>query len=132
MKVKTSELIGKALDYAVAICKGKGIDLEDVNDPWITVDGIADIPLHAYNPSQDWAIAGPIIEREWLDVTPWPNESREEMRWHCQQHDSGGDCAQYGSTPLTAAMRCYVASKLGDEVEIPDALRCTVGGPLYP
>lgn len=26
----------------------------------------------------------------------------------------------YGPTPLIAAMRCYVASKLGEEVEIPD------------
>ena len=25
-----------------------------------------------------------------------------------------------GSTHLIAAMRCYVASKLGDEVEVPD------------
>jgi hypothetical protein len=29
---------------------------------------------------------------------------------------------QYGPTPLIAAMRCYVASKLGDEVEVPDEL----------
>jgi hypothetical protein len=28
----------------------------------------------------------------------------------------------HGHTPLIAAMRCYVASKLGDEVEIPDEL----------
>jgi hypothetical protein len=28
----------------------------------------------------------------------------------------------YGHTPLIAAMRCYVASKLGDEVEIPQEL----------
>jgi hypothetical protein len=27
-----------------------------------------------------------------------------------------------GPTPLIAAMRCYVASKLGDEVEIPSEL----------
>jgi len=27
-----------------------------------------------------------------------------------------------GPTPLIAAMRCYVASKLGDEVEIPQEL----------
>ena len=27
-----------------------------------------------------------------------------------------------GPTPLIAAMRCYVASKLGDEVEVPDEL----------
>lgn len=28
----------------------------------------------------------------------------------------------YGPTPLIAAMRCFVASKLGDEVEVPDEL----------
>jgi hypothetical protein len=27
-----------------------------------------------------------------------------------------------GPTPLIAAMRCYVASVLGDEVEVPDSL----------
>jgi hypothetical protein len=27
-----------------------------------------------------------------------------------------------GPTPLIAAMRCYVASKLGDEVEVPEEL----------
>ncbi len=27
-----------------------------------------------------------------------------------------------GPTPLIAAMRCYVASKLGDEVDIPEEL----------
>jgi hypothetical protein len=32
------------------------------------------------------------------------------------------DIVQSGPTPLTAAMRCYVASKLGDEVEVPDEL----------
>jgi hypothetical protein len=29
---------------------------------------------------------------------------------------------EVGPTPLVAAMRCYVASKLGDEVEVPDEL----------
>ena len=27
-----------------------------------------------------------------------------------------------GPTPLVATMRCYVASKLGDEVDVPDEL----------
>ncbi len=34
----------------------------------------------------------------------------------------GGFFTSYGSTPLIAAMRCYVASKLGEEVEVPDEL----------
>jgi hypothetical protein len=73
------------------------------------------------NYSTDWALAGPIIEREWLDVTPWPNESDEDMRWQCKQHDNI-DCVAFGPTPLIAAMRCYVASVLGDEVEVPSEL----------
>jgi hypothetical protein len=28
-----------------------------------------------------------------------------------------------GPTPLIAAMRCYVASKLGDEIDIPEELK---------
>jgi len=73
-------------------------------------------------PSNVWQDGGPIIEREWLDVTPWPNESDEGLRWQCKQHDTTNGCTQYGSTPLVAAMRCYVASQLGDEVEVPDEL----------
>ena len=105
--MKTSELTGAALDWAVAKCEG-AVGINDIV-PW-------------FKPSTDWAQGGPIIEREWLDITPWPNESREEMRWHCQQHDSGGDCAQYGPTPLIAAMRCYCCAKLGDEIDIPEEL----------
>ena len=109
--MKTSELTGLALDWAVAQAQG----LETWNDSSQILLVGDDEPYH---PATDWAQGGPIIEREWLDITPWPNESREDMRWHCQQHDSGGDCAQYGPTPLIAAMRCYVASVLGDEIKI--------------
>lgn len=118
MKVKTSELTGAALDWAVAKCEGYAPKDERGWAIWRHVRGVGS--QHRY--STDWADGGPIIEREWLDITPWPNESREDMRWHCQQHDSSGDCAQYGETPLIAAMRCYVASKLGDEVDVPDEL----------
>lgn len=121
MKIKTSELSGKALDYAVAKCEGVGVRWSAPHEQLIR-DGCS---YMVWCPSRDWSIAGPIIEREWLDLTPWPNESREDMRWHCQQYDSSGDCGQYGPTLLIAAMRCCVASKLGDEVEIPDVLRCT-------
>lgn len=119
--VKVSELSGKALDYAVALCDGfKSGQVEGKFWLWKD-DGEFNI-LDFYNPQQDWAIAGPIIEREWLDPTPWPNESREDMRWHCHQYDSGGDCGQYGPTLLIAAMLCYVASKIGEEIDIPDNL----------
>jgi hypothetical protein len=106
--IKTSDLTGSALDWAVAKCEGLLHDDGTVSDYW--------------QPSVRWEQGGAIIEREWLDITPWPNESREDMRWHCQQHDTANDCAQYGETPLIAAMRCYVSSKLGDEIDIPEEL----------
>lgn len=104
--MKVSDLNGAALDWAVAVCE----NLIDANAPLIFFEG---------NYCTNWELAGEIIEREWLDITPRANESREDMRWHCQQHDIANDCTQYGETPLIAAMRCYVASKLGDEIDIP-------------
>jgi hypothetical protein len=126
MKLKTSELQGAVLDWAVA--KAEGIELSNGCYNRLLVDGrmsTGQKMLTPYNPSTDWALAGPIIEREWLDVTPWPNESDEDWvgnartRQHC--------CVAFGPTPLIAAMRCYVASKFGDDlvlfkVEVPNEL----------
>jgi hypothetical protein len=122
MKIKTSELQGSALDWAVAKCEG--IELSNGCYNRLLVDGrmsAGQKMLTPYNPSTDWAQGGLIIEREWLDVTPWPNESDEDLRWQCKQHDSI-DCVAFGPTPLIAAMRCYVSSVLGDEVEVPSEL----------
>ena len=107
--MKTSELSGAALDWAVAKCEGI---------QWEQGDLDAQEYGPGFEPSTNWAHGGPIIERARLDITPWPNESDENLRWQCHQHDNI-DCVMFGPTPLIAAMRCYVASKLGDEVEIP-------------
>lgn len=103
MKVKTSELTPQQLNAVVSNIEG-----------------------HEANYATDWAQSGPIIEMEWLQLTPWPNESDEDMRWHCLQHDARVQCHAFGPTPLIAAMRCYVASKLGDEVDVSDQLTETV------
>jgi hypothetical protein len=102
MKIKTSELIGSTLDWAVAKC-------EDV----YCFDG-------SYTPSTDWAQGGPIIEREGISV------DRAGLAWTADLSDSVGGYIEHtesGPTPLIAAMRCYVASKLGDEIEIPENLK---------
>ncbi len=111
--MKTSELTGQALDWAVAKCEGRGIEFDDPRDPWLTRDGIADQPLHSYTPSTDWAQGGPIIQREHIAL--WS----EGYDWEAKQY---GQHESWGETPLIAAMRCYVASKLGDEVDIPTEL----------
>jgi len=75
-----------------------------------------------WTPSTDWLQGGAIIEREKIDVM-WCGD-----RWCAYTADAEcttGDDRQLvteGATPLIAAMRGYVASKLGDEVELPEEL----------
>ena len=121
--MKTSELTGAALDWAVAKCGGRALHyfVNDPlkKDPWLAKDGMADQPLHSYTPSTDWAQGGPIIEREWVSVEKRDNE----LHWSATLRFANGNrTRERGPTPLIAAMRCYVASKLGDEVELPSTL----------
>jgi hypothetical protein len=104
MKTNTAELTGAALDWAVAKCEGPRGNAygNEVND------------FIQY--SRDWAQGGPIIEREGIAVSPDTG-----LDWWVA-HTKGGVYTDHGPTPLIAAMRCYVASKLGDEVEVPDGL----------
>jgi hypothetical protein len=102
--MKTSELTGAALDWAVAKCEG-AINGDDLDIGFILEGG--------YSPSTDWAQGGPIIERERIEL------EHDGFIWWARIK---ADEDYSGPTPLLAAMRCYVASKLGDEVEIPDLI----------
>jgi hypothetical protein len=104
--MKTSELSGAALDWAVAKCEEPNLTLEAFQQDWEKYNCAASI---------DWAQAGPIIEREKIDTY-----YGEKGWWQAVAETN--DVFAFGSTPLIAAMRCYVASKLGDEVEIPEGL----------
>jgi hypothetical protein len=106
MKIKTSELQGAALDWAVAKCEKVEFTYED--HPHHEMVG-----MHY---STDWSQGGPIIERGKIDV--WTHAGKE---WAASV-DKGRNEFR-GSTFLIAAMRCYVASKLSDEVEIPEELK---------
>ena len=117
MKIQTSELTGPALDWAVAKCEGVSVEYID--------DGITQCLLMSmggrFNPSTNWAQGGPIIERECVCLT-----HPEYDCWTAIGQDGTDlDTPLYqedGPTPLIAAMRCYVASQLGDEVDIPEEL----------
>lgn len=102
MKVKTSELRNDILDWAVQQCEGTRKDIDFV---W----------WHDhYSPSTDWAQGGPIIEREKITLE-WTGENWCAYIRHDEEEE-------FGTTPLIAAMRCYVASKMGDEIEVPEEL----------
>ena len=79
MRVKTNELTGAPLDWAVAKCEGEEVRLIKGQLETLWTD-------NGYKPSTDWSQGGPIIEREEL-----------------------------------SRLRCYVASKLGEEITVPEA-----------
>lgn len=87
--MKTSKLTDAALDWAVCKCEGEQ-------------------PSRYAKYSTDWAAGGPIIEREGIAIYLYGNSE-----WNA--HIGGKE--YHGPTPLIAAMRCYVASRLGDEVD---------------
>jgi hypothetical protein len=123
MKIKVSEASGPVLDWMVAKCEGAEFHC---------VDGVLcvlwseefDVRLTDYNPSTDWAQGGPIIGREKIDF--WTGDSYQDEYGKFTAIKSAKHPASAmhyeGPTPLIAAMRCYVASKLGNECEVPDEL----------
>lgn len=112
MIIKTQELTGAALNWAVAKCEGI-VSGDDLDTGFIKERG--------YTPSREWSQAGPIIERERIEVFYIRTDDDNEPEWGASKY--GTLVEQSGPTPLVAAMRCYVASKLGDEVEIPNEIK---------
>lgn len=106
MKIKTKDLTGAALDWAVAKCEGTlPASYDDWRQTW---------PRY----STDWAQGGPIIERERISIRQWTNVPIV----HAYMPQDDAPWASDGTSPLIAAMRCYVTSKLGDEVDVPKEL----------
>jgi hypothetical protein len=121
MKIKTQDLTGPALDWAVAKCEG--VEIDKFFDAWVK-DPDEPHFNKQFKPSTDWAQGGPIIERERIQTTP---RGKTTDLWEAIMFDNifmddGSDCFQTGPTPLVAAMRCFVASKLGDTIDIPEEL----------
>lgn len=110
--MKTSELTGAALDWAVASAKGYSKLALTISGESREFKKMHDEGHHNY--STDWSQGGPIIEREGISI------DFDGSEWCASTNDK--PLSYFGPTPLTAAMRCYVASKLGDEVEIPEEL----------
>lgn len=121
MKVKTAEMTLLALNWAVAKYEGKG--LGSWTGEMLTLRISQGVRPPDY--SGDWSQGGPIIEREEIGIkrnAPCSAGREWEASPSITAKGAGGRYG-YGPTPLIAAMRCYVASKLGDEIEIPEELK---------
>ena len=120
MKIKTSELMPPALDGMVAKCQGVPVYFE--GRLW---DSYPNESQHPYEPSTDWSQGGPIIERECIAIYASGACSippKNPDYWVAEILATDEMVTGYGPTPLITAMRCYVASKMGDEVEVPEEL----------
>jgi len=124
--MKTCELIGPALDWAVAKARGLRLEYdyqyteEKFFQGWWQCGPCHWQPLPKY--SSDWAQGGPIIEREHIELGTQYYLKMAVMLTRAVMHTGANSLYQLGPTPLIAAMRCYVASKLGDNVDVPEEL----------
>ncbi len=146
IKIKTADAIGPALDWLVAKCDvgndcrdGRPLYYSHPNNPKLIcrVTHNHDVNPKGYELcrySTDWSQGGPIIERgritvypDYIDATTesgkeitiengWKAHSTPRRYWMTPRGNASGP------TPLIAAMRCYVTSKLGDEVEVSEEL----------
>lgn len=108
MKIKTSELTGAALDWAVEqIESGAGPD--KAQKQWRYFGRV-------FHPSTDWAQGGPIIEREKMQT----KFCGDYLGWGAIKDGYVAGC--FGPTLLIAGMRCHVTLEMGDEIDVPEEL----------
>lgn len=112
--MNTSDLEGIALDWAAAAADGyaewDGECFTSCPDGYPGAFFLSD-----WKPSICWGHAGATIERERIGLVC------DELGTWFASYDLSAETA-WGATskkPLVAAMRCFVAAKLGNTVEIP-------------
>lgn len=140
IEVKTAELIGPALDWAVA--EAEGIQRFDMGNDWPGNSVVADAAdrdrvvicnmigqlvvsrggwSNGWNPSTDWAQGGPLIEKYAVKIEHFPSETiASKANARIAMHSTA--YWQSGPTPLVALCRAIVAAKLGDAVSVPAEL----------
>ena len=114
--MKTSELENEFLDYWAARADKETVIIEHSQNSFAMVYRNGDFfgyiggdHVPQYAPAYDWSQGGPIIERNGI----WMSHRGE--KWFATVEAKGS--FQEAPTPLIAAMRAFVASRFGDEVE---------------
>jgi len=116
-KIKVSEATNRQLDWLVAVCEGRAPSLHEYSKgggEWFILmqTGVyRTVCAFTDSAAQMW----PVIEREKISTLACDRD------WEAQSR-TVPLVAVEGPTSLIAAARCYVVSKLGEEVEVPDEL----------
>lgn len=125
--IKTKDLIGTALDWAVAKAEKIRVVIPDCwiecNPPILAKIAAAKAFPYgppSWEPSKDWSQGGPIIETQKINLEHfvYVGDWRAIHPAHSATHPSSA----HGETALVAAMRAYVASKFGYEVDVPKSV----------
>lgn len=113
MLVKVNEAPLKVLDWAVARAEGFDAQLREKKRIAL-IDKNKNTLLREYSPTTDWSYGGPILAREKIALMYHDDDTVSAIVFRKQTQSS------QGPTALIAAMRCYVISKMGEEIEVPD------------
>ncbi|MDE9571291.1 phage protein NinX family protein [Xenorhabdus bovienii] len=121
MKIKTSELTGRALDWAVCLAIG-GTANEDNTEVQAPNNGyyLLSNGKGNFTPSTDWSQCGELIEKHRVELDF--NSVSEEWSAYIFNFEELESVIEDGDTPQIAICRAVVATQLGDEVDIPDEL----------
>lgn len=129
VEVKTADLIGRALDWAVLSIErpesaGGNVDCVHRFD---TDGGVRALYLEdgdllsvfTARYSVDWSQGGPLIEKHQIELK-WEGIDGKAYWWSATHQDVVQ--FQLGDKPLIAACRAIVAAKIGDTVQVPEKL----------
>lgn len=115
IEVKTAELEGAALRWAVSLAEGLEVTIHPPaygNGHRIAVNGRTE----AYRPDMDWSQGGPLVDRHTVKLIRHENGS--SARIVCDS----GVAGESGRTVLEALCRAIVAAKLGGTIAVPAEL----------
>lgn len=124
IEVRVSNLVGAALDWAVA-------KVEQVDTSWrygrelVQVHDRGGIKLiesirSIYSPSTDWSQGGPLVDKHHGGLHYEAHLADANFRYSSGPSRTGFWC--YGPTALIAFCRGLVKAKLGDTVQVPKEL----------
>ena len=114
--MKTKDLQGDQLDWAVGIAAKESLTVRERFPRVLNSSG-------RWNPGSNWSQGGPLIEQEGIELKRGMTKPLLWAAWTFQWNGLRlASSGMTGSTPLVAAMRSYVASKLGNEVDVPECL----------
>ena len=124
MKIKVSEATSTQLDWMVAKVNGLDVSITP------SLSGGYNCVTDGFKPTTSWAQGGVILEREKITVGYERYGAQGGETWDAvkKAFDDTVLWLEYGPTPLIAAMRCHVASRLGNEVDVPEELAALVKG----